>query len=131
MTPEEWESLCDGCALCCLYKLQDEDSGEIYYTDVVCRFLHLKRCRCKVYRERASLMPTCLKLTPDLVNTLAWLPPTCAYRLLREGKPLEWWHPLVSGDPELVHRLNLSIRGRAMSEKFVDMDNLEDHVVDW
>ena len=131
MTPDEWEALCDGCALCCLHKLQDEDTGEIYYTNVACRLLNLKKCRCKAYPERAKLIPTCLILTPKLAEVLTWLPPTCAYRLLCEKKELEWWHPLVSGDPELVHRLHISVQGKAVSEKFADMDNLEDHVVDW
>ncbi len=128
MTQEEWESLCDGCANCCLHKLQDDDSGEVYYTNVACRLLNLKKCRCKAYDERLKLMPTCLKLTPEKVGSLPWLPQTCAYRLLSEGKDLPWWHPLVSGDPELVHRLGISIRGRAVSEKFMNMDNLEDYV---
>ena len=130
MSPEEWESLCDGCALCCLYRLQDEDNGEVYTTNVACRLLNLKKCRCKAYSERSSLMPTCVVLKPELVGSLTWLPPTCAYRLVNEGKDLEWWHPLVSGDPELVHRLGISIRGRAVSEKFVDMEKLEEYVVD-
>jgi uncharacterized protein len=131
MTVEEWESLCDGCALCCLYKLQDDETEETYYTDVACRLLNLKKCQCKAYTERAVLMPTCLVLTPHLLNELTWMPSTCAYRLLHEGRELPWWHPLVSGDKDLVHRLHLSIRGRAVSEKFVDMDTLEDHIVDW
>ena len=128
MTLEEWESLCDGCAFCCLYKLQDDETGEVNYTDVVCRFLNMKKCRCKVYGERSRLMPTCLTLTPTSVTSLSWMPETCAYRLLSEGKNLPNWHPLVCGDPGMIHRLGKSVRGKAVSEKFVNMDNLEDHV---
>ena len=130
MTREEWESLCDGCARCCLYKLEDEDTGEIYYTNVVCRLLDTHRCRCTAYNERSRLMPTCLVLTPDLVRQLRWMPKTCAYRLIAEGKDLEWWHPLVSGDPNTVHEAGISVRYRTQSEKDVDMDNLEDYIVD-
>jgi uncharacterized cysteine cluster protein YcgN (CxxCxxCC family) len=131
MTREEWESLCDGCARCCLYKLEDEDTGEIYYTNVICRLLDTFRCRCTKYQERAKLMPTCLVLTPDLVKQIRWMPKTCAYRLVLEGKDLEWWHPLVSGDPNTVHQAGISVRYRTMAESDVDMDNLEDYIVDW
>jgi len=131
MTREEWESLCDGCARCCLYKLEDEDTGEIYYTNVVCRLLDTYRCRCTAYMERAKLMPTCLVLDADKVRQLRWMPKTCAYRLLAEGKDLQWWHPLVSGDPNSVHAAGISVRWRTLAEKDVDMDNLEDYIVDW
>ena len=131
MTREEWESLCDGCARCCLYKLQDEETGEIYYTNVVCRLLDTFRCRCTQYSERSRLMPTCLVLTPDLVRQLQWMPSTCAYRLVAEGKDLEWWHPLVSGNPNTVHAAGISVRYRTLAEKDVDMENLEEYVVDW
>lgn len=130
MTPEEWESLCDGCARCCLYKLQDDDTGEIYYTNVVCRLLDTFRCRCTAYNQRAKLMPTCLVLTPDLVKQLEWMPKTCAYRLVAEGKDLEWWHPLVSGDPNSVHAAGISVRYRTQAEKDVDMDHLEEYIDD-
>ncbi len=131
MTREEWESLCDGCARCCLYKLEDEETGEIYYTNVVCRLLDTYRCRCTAYAERSKLMPTCLTLTPETVRQLRWMPKTCAYRLIAEGKDLEWWHPLVSGDPNTVHEAGISVRFRTQAEKDVDMDNLEDYIVDW
>jgi uncharacterized cysteine cluster protein YcgN (CxxCxxCC family) len=131
MTREEWESLCDGCARCCLYKLEDEETGEIYYTNVVCRLLDTYRCRCTAYSERSTLMPTCLTLTPETVRELRWMPKTCAYRLIAEGKDLEWWHPLVSGSPETVHEAGISVRWRTQAEKDVDMDNLEDYIVDW
>jgi len=130
MTREEWESLCDGCARCCLYKLEDEDTGEIYYTNVVCRLLDIFRCRCTAYGERSRLMPTCLVLDAAKVRQLNWMPKTCAYRLIAEGKDLEWWHPLVSGDPSTVHQAGISVRWRTQAEKDVDMDNLEDYIVD-
>ncbi len=131
MTHEEWESLCDGCALCCLFKLEDEDTGEIYYTSVACRFLAMHRCECKIYPERSQRVPTCVVLTPDNVGKIPWMPPTCAYRLLAEGKDLPWWHPLVSGSKETVHTAGKSARSRAISERGVDLDKLENYVVDW
>jgi uncharacterized protein len=130
MTRQEWESLCDGCARCCLYKLEDEDTGEIYYTNVVCRLLDTHRCRCTAYEERSRLMPTCLVLDADRVKQLQWMPKTCAYRLVAEGKDLEAWHPLVSGDPESVHKAGISVRKRTVAEKDIDMDYLEDYIVD-
>lgn len=130
MTREEWESLCDGCARCCLYKLEDEDTGEIYYTNVICRLLDVHRCRCTAYHDRARLMPTCLVLNADMVRQLRWMPKTCAYRLVAEGKDLEWWHPLVSGSRESVHQAGISVRWRTQAEKDVDMDNLEEYIVD-
>jgi uncharacterized protein len=130
MTRQEWESLCDGCARCCLYKLEDEDTGEIYYTNVVCRLLDTHRCRCTAYEERSRLMPTCLVLDADRVKQLQWMPKTCAYRLVAEGKDLESWHPLVSGDPESVHNAGISVRKRTVAEKDIDMDFLEDYIVD-
>ncbi len=129
MTRHEWESLCDGCGKCCLHKLEDADTGEISPTNVACRLLDLGTCRCQDYAHRKSLVPDCLRLTPLRVRTLPWLPPSCAYRLLAEGKDLHWWHPLVSGDPETVHQAGISVRGRAVSETKVD--DLEDYIVDW
>ncbi len=130
MTRAEWESLCDGCARCCLYKLEDEDTGEIYYTNVVCRLLDTHRCRCTAYTDRATLMPTCLVLTPETVRKLNWMPKTCAYRLVAEGKDLYPWHPLISGNPNSVHDAGISVRWRTQAEKDVDMDALEDYIVE-
>ena len=129
MTRSEWESLCDGCAKCCLDKLQDDDTGEISYTEVACRLLDLGTCRCTDYSNRTRFVPDCVVLTPRTVARLTWLPSSCAYRLISEGKDLEWWHPLVSGDPETVHRAGVSVRGRAVPEALAG--DLEDHIVHW
>ena len=129
MTHEEWESLCDGCAKCCLAKLEDEDSGEIAYTNVACRLLDLGTCRCSNYAERDRFVPDCITLTPENVSQLRWMPSTCAYRLLAEGRDLPSWHPLVSGDPSTVHRVGVSVRGRAVPERLAV--DLEDYIVTW
>lgn len=116
MTPGEWESLCDGCGKCCAHKFEDPDTGEIEYSTVACRQLDLKTARCKNYPQRRMLVPSCVCLTPETVRTLHWLPDTCAYRLVAEGKPLHDWHPLVSGDPDSTRKAGISIIGRAISE---------------
>ena len=129
MSKAEWESLCDGCGRCCLNKLEDADTGRIYHTDVVCRLLDEQTCRCASYEERKRYVPECQILTAQNLKRYPWLPSTCAYRLLSEGKDLRWWHPLVSGDPETVHEARISVRGRVVSER--DTDDLENHVVSW
>ncbi len=129
MNGQEWEALCDGCAKCCLNKLEDIDSGEIAYTDVACRLLDLESCRCTNYAERRRLVADCVSLEPASVSRLGWLPSTCAYRLLAEGRDLPQWHPLVTGDPESVHRAAISVRGRVVSERHAGA--LEEHVVRW
>ena len=131
LTPEEWESLCDGCAKCCLHKIEDIDSGEVYYTNVACRLLDLKTCRCSDYANRSRLVPDCLQLSADLVGQLSWLPESCAYRRVAEGKPLAWWHPLISGDPATVGQVGVAVCGKVVAEGEVDLDDLEDMVVDW
>ena len=133
MTREQWESLCDGCGRCCLIKLQDEDGegDEVDYTDVACRLLDLGLCRCTRYAERKRLVPGCVVLTPANLDRLPWMPSTCAYRLVAEGKDLPWWHHLVSGDPEDVHRAGISVRGRVVPETRVEEEDLEDHIVEW
>ena len=131
MTRDEWESLCDGCAKCCLLKLQDADAGTTEYTDVACRLLDLDTCRCSSYADRRAQVPDCVVLTAESVGALAWMPSTCAYRLIAEGQDLYWWHPLVSGDPETVHLAGISVRHRILSETEVDEDTLEDRIVDW
>lgn len=127
MSQSEWESLCDGCGKCCLNKLEDIDTGELAYTNVACRLLDLGTCRCTRYPDRSRLVPDCVTLTPDNVGALAWMPSTCAYRLLAEGKDLPDWHPLVSGDPDSVHRAGISVRGRAISERHAGP--LEHHIL--
>ena len=132
MSPAEWESLCDGCGRCCLVKLEEEDTGAIHYTDVGCTLLDSAACRCRDYEDRQGKVPDCVRLTPDAVRTLSWLPPTCAYRLLAEGRDLYWWHPLVSGDPETVHAAGISVRGRiAGPEGDFSLQDLLNRVVDW
>ena len=130
MTVDEWESLCDGCARCCLIKLQDIETDEIQHTRVVCRFLEQDRCRCTVYPRRHELVSDCLRLTPESLRTFDWLPETCGYRRVAEGKDLEWWHPLMSGSRETVHEAEVSIRGWVISEDHVHPDGLEEHVID-
>lgn len=127
MNPAEWESLCDGCGKCCLHKLQDTDSGELFYTNVACRLLNLNTARCTRYAARARLMPDCIQLNPEKLRQCDWLPSTCAYRLLAEGKALPDWHPLVAGDTRAVHRAGASVRGWAISEQ--QAPDLEDHVI--
>jgi hypothetical protein len=131
MTPQEWESLCDGCGRCCLKKLEDETNGKVVYTDVACRLLDRDRCRCTRYATRTELVPDCIELTARSADAFDWLPSTCAYRRLADGKPLEWWHPLVSGNPSSVHEAGISVRGRTVAEGRVSPDDLEGHVIRW
>ncbi len=126
-----WEALCDGCARCCLHKLEDEDSGELLYTRVHCRLLDAQSCRCTDYRRRSERVPECTRLEPSAVAGLAWLPDTCAYRLRAAGLPLPSWHPLVSGDPDSVHRAGISVRGVTVSEEFVHPDGYHEYVLHW
>lgn len=131
MTPHEFESLCDGCGKCCLHKLEDEDSGDVYYTKVACRFLDHTSCKCQAYEERQQNVPECVVLKPGTVKETYWLPETCAYRLVAEGIPLFDWHPLVSGDPNSVHAAGMSVAGQVVSENSVNTEELEDYVVRW
>lgn len=129
MTRSEWESVCDGCAKCCLNKLEDENSGEIYFTSVVCDLINLDTCRCTHYSERTTLVPECIDLKQHNFSEYNWLPATCAYRLLSDGKTLADWHPLNSGTPDSVKDAGVSISSFAMKESQVD--DLEEHIIEW
>ena len=131
MSDAEWESLCDGCGRCCLNKLEDWDTGAIEWTDVACHLLDGNTCRCSDYENRQARVPDCIGLNPASVRTLTWLPPSCAYRLVAEGRDLYWWHPLLSGDPDSVHQAGISVRDRTISETEIPVDGLEDRVVAW
>ncbi|MCR4269084.1 YcgN family cysteine cluster protein [Nitratireductor sp. ZSWI3] len=126
MTEAEWESLCDGCGKCCLAKLEDEDTGEIHWTSVGCRLFDPEACRCRDYDNRLARVADCVRLTPQNVTTISWLPSTCAYRLVAEGRDLFWWHPLVSGDPETVHEAGASMLGRVEAIED-ELDEPEDY----
>jgi uncharacterized cysteine cluster protein YcgN (CxxCxxCC family) len=130
MDDAQWEALCDGCAKCCLVKLQDEDTDEIVFTDIVCNLLDQENCRCTHYAERTRLVPDCVKLTKDNLDKIDFMPPSCAYRLLHEGQDLPDWHPLVSGDPDSVVAAGMSVKGRVIPEIMFEGD-AEDRAVDW
>jgi uncharacterized protein len=127
LSPEEWEALCDGCGRCCLHKLEDEDTGHLYFTRVACRQLDIETCRCRSYPDRARVVPGCLDIR-ESPEALKWLPSTCAYRLRSEGAPLPAWHPLVSGRQDSVHKAGISVRRLAISE--TGLEDLEDFIVE-
>ena len=128
MSRAEWESLCDGCGKCCIHKLEDEETGEVHATNVACRLLDRRSGLCRDYRNRKAYVPECVRLTPAKLRDMDWLPGTCAYRRLDEGRPLPDWHPLVTGDPESVHAAGESVRGWTVSEE--DVGDLENHIVE-
>ncbi len=128
---EEWEALCDGCGRCCLLKIEDEDTGELFYTNVICEIHDDKNGCCTRYADRSLLVPDCIKVTPEVARTEKWLPDTCAYRLLAEGKPLFDWHPLISGNPDSVGEAGMSVRGKVVSEQYVHPDELPEHLAHW
>jgi uncharacterized cysteine cluster protein YcgN (CxxCxxCC family) len=131
MTGAEWESLCDGCARCCMIKLEDEDTGDVHYTSLVCDLLDTDACRCTRYPRRHELVPDCIEFDADLAATLRWLPTSCAYRRLAEGRGLPDWHPLISGRADSVHEAGISVRGRVLHAGEVHEDELEAHVIHW
>jgi uncharacterized protein len=131
LTPDEWEALCDGCGKCCLNKLEFDDTGEVAFTRVACRLLDGDTCQCTNYPDRKKYVPECVVLNPKTLPKIAyWLPQTCAYRLLHEGKSLQEWHPLISGDPNSVHDAGMSVRGWTIPEYEVDEDDWEDYIID-
>ena len=131
MSKTEWESLCDGCGKCCLNKLEDWDTAEIHWTNIGCELLDCESCLCKDYQNRFEKVSDCIQLTPEVVRELSWLPPTCGYRLVRDGKDLFEWHPLISGNPETVHKAGISVKGRVVPDEGIQADEYEHHLVDW
>jgi len=131
MTVTERERLCDGCGRCCLNKLEDEDSGEIYYTNVACHLLDLETCSCKDYTKRLKRVPACIKVAVQTAAKIRELPHSCAYRRLADGRPLAGWHPLVTGTPASVHEAGISVHGRAVCEEYIHPDQLPEHIILW
>ena len=131
MNAEEWELLCDGCAKCCLVKLQDSDNDEIFYTNVSCELLDINSCRCGDYEGRHNVVDDCIKLDKENIHALSWLPASCSYRLVAAGKPLPEWHRLITGSRQTMHSYGASLQGRVISELDVDDDDLEDHIIQW
>ena len=131
LNPLEWEALCDGCGLCCLVKLEDEDTSEIVYTKVACHLLDCKTAQCKDYPNRKEHVPDCIQLTPELLRQINWLPPSCAYRRVKEGKALPTWHHLITGDRDTVRKARKSAAGRCLSEENIDPDDIDRYIVRW
>ncbi|WP_290538996.1 YcgN family cysteine cluster protein [Alcanivorax sp.] len=131
LSKPEWEALCDGCGRCCLVKLQDEDSGELAFTNLACRYLDSQKCQCRVYDNRFRKVPDCIQVTEAVARNTAWLPSSCAYRLRAHGQPLPDWHPLISGDAGTVRQAGISVAGRVVSEQLVHEDDWEEHIIHW
>jgi len=130
MTQSEWESLCDGCGHCCLIKIEDEDTNEIFVTNVACRLLDIDSCQCRDYANRFEQVSTCLRLGPDQQHLFRYLPETCAYRCLDEGRPLPKWHPLITGETQTVHLAGSSVKPYAVSEDYIHPEQLSEHIID-
>ena len=130
MDKSEWESLCDGCGQCCLVKLEDEETDDLYITNVACHLLNIETCRCTDYEHRLEKVSMCLSLTMEEPGAFKWLPETCAYRRLSEGKDLMRWHPLLSDNNESVHQAGISVRDFAQSEEYIHPDQLPEHVIE-
>ena len=131
LSVQEWEALCDGCGKCCLLKLEDEDTGEIFSTDIGCKFLDLDTCKCSHYERRTRVVNDCVKLSPTNIHGLDWLPESCSYRVIARGEDLPDWHHLVSGSQMEIHRLGYSIRGWVISESDDCAENAIDRIIQW
>ncbi len=131
MTPEQWESLCDGCGKCCLQKLIDDETEDVYYTNIACHLLDVNTSRCSDYAERQKKVPDCITLTKTDIAAFDWLPVTCSYRLVAHGLPLPEWHHLLTGDREAVIRAGMSAANRCISERLVKEDDIEEHIINW
>jgi len=131
LNQEEWEALCDGCGRCCLLKIEDIDTGELFYTNVICRYYDNGKACCTHYQERTQLVPDCLKVTAEMARREKWLPDTCAYRLLAESRPLFDWHPLVSGNRDSLNATDIPVRDKVISEQYVHPDELPEHLAHW
>ena len=131
MTQDEWEALCDGCGKCCMNKLEDEDTGDVVLTCVACRLFDDTTCRCAQYDIRHQFVPECISLSPgNMDRNLYWMPETCAYKLLWQGKPLFDWHPLISGDAQTVHDAGVSMQNATHPEFEIPEDEWENHVIE-
>lgn len=130
LTSAEWESLCSKCGICCLNRLTDRKTGKVFFTKIACRFLDLDRCTCTVYAKPFFSIPECDKITPDNIGKLKWLPKTCGYRCAAEGRDLEWWHPLISGQSATVHQAGISVRNRVVSERSIPLNEFKSYIMD-
>lgn len=128
MSRTQWESLCDGCGKCCVHKLEDEETGEIFPTNVACRLLDPRTARCKDYPNRKAHVPECVRLTPAVLDTIEWLPSSCAYIRIHRGQDLPAWHPLVTGDPDSTAKAGMSVAGKTVNED--EVGDLEHHIID-
>lgn len=131
MSRQEWESLCDGCGKCCCIRLEDEETAAIYITDVVCKLFDAGTCQCSDYPNRSEKVPDCVTLTPENVSQLKWMPRTCAYRLVSEGKDLFEWHHLVSGSRETIHEAGMSVQDAVVSEVHMSEEEQAQRIVIW
>ena len=131
MSRSEWEQICDHCGKCCLHKLEDETDNTVYYTDIACYLVNKDSCYCGDYENRRTLVPECVQLSVDNLDQINWMPPSCSYRLLKQGQALPSWHHLITGDKESIHRCGKSIKARYVSETEVEEDEFEEHVVEW
>jgi len=129
LSTEEWESLCDGCARCCVFQFEDEDNGDLYQTDVVCGLLDMDKCQCTDYPNRQTKVPDCIQITPENILSLKWMPESCAYRQIALGNDLPDWHQLVSGSAKSVVEKGFSVKGKVVSAN--DVDDIEDHIISW